>query len=92
MAGPWIVRSEYEQRPAEDRLSGWREVAWWGKAVAGVGDGLRFPCESDGGCSGGWRADVGAAVCGVGEGEVTGVAAEEADGSGAAVAEGGHFC
>ena len=34
------------------------------------------------------RADVGAAVCGVGEGEVAGVVGSAADGGGAAVVEG----
>ena len=56
--------------------------------MAGVGDGLRFLCESDGGCSGGWRADVAEEVQAGSEGKAVGVAAEEADGMGAAVVEG----
>ena len=87
----WIVRSEYEERPAEPEGDGGGQVACWGEGVVGVGDGLRFPCEGDGGCFRDERADVAEEVQAGSEGKAVGMAAEEADGIGAAVAEGGHF-
>jgi len=56
--------------------------------VVGVGDEVRLRCEGDGGCSGDLRADVAEEVQAGSEGKAVGVAAEEADGMGAAVVEG----